>query len=306
MQNLDKFWLFIGLLWAGMLVVFVISSSPRYQQRVAQKLKAGPVVIAPLSGWTRLAGSLMFLLLAATAFVQASHHDLAKLLGLNPWMVFVVTFPKLRYAMIIGILLTAATAGTPVLAQTDTNELARLNQRVDQLEKQVQELSQLVAPLKAQQTADGRRQALREKFDQKMTHDRAKYTRAQLAEAEQLYQVANQKWGTPEAAASLQKMISQYPDINRTGCAMLYIAQKSKGNKRVQYLQDCIDKYGDCYYGDGVQVGAYARFLLLQDHRSGGENKKADALAAELKTKYPDAIDHGGALLADALKSGSK
>ena len=213
---------------------------------------------------------------------------------------------KLRYAMIVGILLTAATAGTPVLAQTDTNELARLNQRVDQLEKRVQELSQLVAPLKAQQTADGRRQAFREKFDQKMTHDRAKYTRAQLAEAEQLYQVANQKWGTPEATASLEKMIKQYPDINRTGCAMLYIAQKSEGGKRAQYLQDCIDKYGDCYYGDGVQVGAYARFLLFQDYRSGGENNKADALAAELKTKYPDAIDHSGALLADAFKSGSK
>jgi len=102
MQNLDKFWLFIGLLWAGMLVVFVISSSSRYQQRIAQKLKAGPVVIAPLSGWTRLAGCLMFLLLAATAFVQASHHDSAKLLGLNPWIVFVVTYQILPITVLLS------------------------------------------------------------------------------------------------------------------------------------------------------------------------------------------------------------
>lgn len=211
----------------------------------------------------------------------------------------------MRYTMMAGIFLALA-AGTSLFAQADTNELAQLNQRVGRLEKQVQELSQFVAPLKAQQAADSRRQALREKFDNKMARDREKYTRAQLAEAEQLYQVANQKWGTPEATASLEKMIKQYPDINRTGCAMLYIAQKSTGDKRAQYLQDCIDKYGDCFYGDGVQVGAFARFLLCQDYRAGGQDKKADALAEELKTKYPAAIDHGGNLLVDALKAGSK
>ncbi len=51
-------------------------------------------------------------------------------------------------------------------------------------------------------------------------------------------------------------MIKKYPDINRTGCAVLYVAQKSQGDARTQYLQTCIEKFNDCFYGDGVQVGS--------------------------------------------------
>ena len=58
--------------------------------------------------------------------------------------------------------------------------------------------------------------------------------------------------------------------------------------------------------GDGVQVGAYARFLLVQDYRARGEDQKAQALFIELKTSYPDAIDHGGKLLVDAISAQSK
>jgi hypothetical protein len=163
-----------------------------------------------------------------------------------------------------------------------------------------------VEVLKAQQALENRRKALRERFDKKMAQDRDKYTPEQLREAEELYQVANQKWGSPEAGESLQSMIKKYPDINRTGCAMLYVAQRSQGTERAQHLQDCIEKYNDCFYGDGVQVGAYARFLLVQDYRSQGEEKKAEALSTEIKTKYADAIDHGGNLLVKSLKAGSK
>jgi hypothetical protein len=193
-----------------------------------------------------------------------------------------------------------------LFAQTNADEVARLTQRVNQLEKQVQEISQLVQPLKAQQAIDDRRKPLRDKFEKLMARDQAKYTPEQLREAEDLYQVANQKWGSPEASQSLQTMIKQYPDINRTGCAMLYIAQKSQGDERARYLQDCIEKFGDCLYGDGVQVGAYARFLLAGDSRSKGDEKKAAALYTEIINKFPDAIDHAGLLLIDSIKFGSK
>ena len=73
-------------------------------------------------------------------------------------------------------------------------------------------------------------------------------------------------------------MIKKYPDINRTGCATLYVAQRSQGDERAKYLQDCIEEYNDCLYGDGVQVGAYARFLLAEDYRSKGEKKKKAAV----------------------------
>jgi len=207
---------------------------------------------------------------------------------------------------VLGILMLAVGAGAPLLAQTNGDDLARLTQRVVQLEQQVQELSRIVEPLKAQLAVESRRKSLRERFDNKMAQDRAKYTPEQLNEAETLYQVANQKWGTAEASESLESMVKKYPGINRTGCAMLYIAQKSQGDARFNYLQDCIGKFNDCFYGDGVQVGAYARFLLAQDYKSRGDSKKADQLLAELKTSYPDAVDHSGRLLVDSIKADPK
>lgn len=197
-------------------------------------------------------------------------------------------------------------AGSLSLAQTKTDSAAQLEQRVAQLEKQVQEMSQLLEPLKAQQAIDSRRKAFREKFQAKMAQDQQKYSPEQLRDAESLYQVANQKWGSSEASESLQTMIKKYPDINRTGCALLYVAQKSQGDERAKYLQDCIEKFNDCFYGDGVQVGAYARLLLAEDYRSKGEEGKAAALHGELKAKYADAIDHGGNLLVDTINARAK
>jgi hypothetical protein len=176
---------------------------------------------------------------------------------------------------------------------------AMLGYKVSRLEK-------LMAPVKSQQAAQARQAALREQFNRKMTQDQQKYSREQLADAEKLYQVANQKFGTLEASNSLQMMIQKYPDIDRTGCAVLYVAQMSQGEDRARYLQDCIDKYNDCFYGDGVQVGVYARFLLAQDYRSKGERAKADALFNEIKSKYPNAVDHSGNLLIDNLKTNKK
>jgi hypothetical protein len=176
---------------------------------------------------------------------------------------------------------------------------ALLGYKVNQLEK-------LMTPVKAQQVAQARQAALRVKFDQKMAQDQQKYSQQQLSDAEQLYQIANRKFGTLEASNSLQTMIQKYPDIDRTGCAVLYVAQMSQGEDRARYLQDCIDKYNDCFYGDGVQVGVYARFLLAQDCRSKGERAKADALFNEIKSKYPNAVDHGGNLLVDSIKADKK
>jgi hypothetical protein len=212
----------------------------------------------------------------------------------------------MRNTIITGILMSGMAASSLLFAQGNADDVAQLKQRVTQLEKQVQEITQLLEPLKAKQAADNRRKALRERFEKNITQDRDKYTQEQLREAENLYQVANQKWGTPEATESLQTMIKKYPDINRTGCATLYVAQKSQGDERARYLQDCIEKFNDCFYGDGVQVGAYARFLLAGDYMSKGEQAKAAALYSELKARYPDAVEHSGNLLVDSIKAESK
>lgn len=137
----------------------------------------------------------------------------------------------------------------------------------------------------------------------KTAQDLAKYTPEQLREAERLYQVANQKWGSTEAKESLQNMIKKYPDINRAGCALLYVAQQSSGEERANYLKQCIEKHNDCFYGDGVQVGAFARFLLAKDYSQNGKQKKAAALYKEIRTNYADAVDHRGKLLVDSIKT---
>jgi hypothetical protein len=209
----------------------------------------------------------------------------------------------MRKMIIAGILISTLAATAPLFAQTNASDIAALTKRVAQLERQVQEMSRLLEPMKAQQSVDARRLKLRNSFNKKMQADSAKYTPEQLREAEQLYQVANQKWGSPEAAQSLQTMIQKYPDVNRTGCAVLYVAQMSKGEERAKNLQACVEKYNDCMYGDGVQVGVYARYLLAHDLKAGGDLKKAQALADEIKSKYPDAIDHSGNLLMDSLKA---
>jgi hypothetical protein len=193
--------------------------------------------------------------------------------------------------IIIGIL------GLALIASAVLNVV--LTSKVAQQEKQLK-------PVKAQQAAADRQKTLNQKFTRRMAQDQQKYTQEQLRDAETLYQIANQKWGTLEASNSLQVMIQKYPDLDRTGCAMLYLAQMSTGDDRAKYLQDCIDKYNDCFYGDGAQVGAYARFMLAEDYKSNGETEKAKALYDEIKAKYPDAIDHSGKLLVDIINVGSK
>lgn len=195
------------------------------------------------------------------------------------------------HKFVTGILLLLMIAGI--------TWLMILTRHVTQLEKQL-------GPVIARQSMENRQNALHERFVKRFAQDQRKYSQDQLREAEQLYQVANQKWGTPEAIASLQTMISKYPDLDRTGCAVLYLADLSQGADRASYLQECVDKYNDCFYGDGVQVGAYARFLLAQDYKNSGDTDKAAALSREIKANYPDAIDHRGNLLVDDLKSSVK
>jgi len=208
----------------------------------------------------------------------------------------------MKNTIAVVIILSGIVVSSSLFAQSNSDEVRQLTQRVAELEKQVQEISRLVEPLKAQQAVENRRKTLRDKFENQMSRDQAKYTPEQLREAEKLYQVANQKWGSAEANESLQAMIKQYPDINRTGCAVLYVAQRSEGAVRVKYLRDCIDKYNDCFYGDGVQVGVYARFLLADYFKAKGQQKDADQLFNEIKAKYSDAVDHSGRLLVESIK----
>ncbi|WP_372797718.1 hypothetical protein [Pontiella sp.] len=177
-----------------------------------------------------------------------------------------------------------------------------LEQRVAQLEKEVAELKAALAPVieeaRAEHIADGQRNAARAR----MRKDAEIYSRDELKEIESLYQVANKQWKSAEGKESLKKLISKYDRANRTGCALLYLGQMSRGEERERYLQQAIRDFSDCYYGDGVQVGAYARYCLAYHFKESGEPEKAAALFNAIGEHYPDAINHQGKPLSTLIE----
>ncbi len=132
----------------------------------------------------------------------------------------------------------------------------------------------------------------RAKAQERMWKDREIYSQDERVEIESLYQVANKKWRSEEGKDSLKELISKYSSANRTGCALLYLGQMSTGDEQIEYLRRAINNFSDCFYGDGVQVGAYARFVLFHRYKKDGENEKAAKLAEEIKTLYPESISH--------------
>jgi hypothetical protein len=155
----------------------------------------------------------------------------------------------------------------------------------------------MLAPMQG----NAQKTALRDLFEKRMAQDAKKYKPEQLREAENLYQVMNKNWRTDEGKTALKVMIEKYPDVNRTGCAELYLGQVSEGEDRVAHLQTAIDKHSDCMYGNGVQVGAYARYLLGLFYKEKGDNTRANALFDEIKKDYPYAVDHKGRSLEEQI-----
>jgi len=198
------------------------------------------------------------------------------------------------------IILLASFVATSAMAH-DRLKLTALEKRVNELEARVAALESSTAPAVARMNAEERVDAQRQKARQRMREDSSVYSREQLREIESLYQVANKKWKSQEGKDSLKQLIDKFDKANRTGCALLYLGQMSQGKEKEEYLQKAIDGFSDCYYGDGVQVGAYARYYLAYHFKEIGKEEEAEALFKEIAGKYPDAIDHKGRFLADRI-----
>jgi serine/threonine protein kinase len=129
--------------------------------------------------------------------------------------------------------------------------------------------------------------------------DMERYSLTQLREIEALYISANRNWNSPEAKKNLETLISKYGKANQTGCAILYLGQMSAGEEKEKYLRQAIYDHSDCWYSDGVAVGAYSRFLLAQYYQQIGKKAEALNLLEKMQKDYPDAIDHTGKPLAN-------
>ena len=156
--------------------------------------------------------------------------------------------------------------------------------------------------LAAAQAAEPTLEQLREAAQQRMREDRARYSAEQFQEIEALYQSANRDLRADGAMDALKKLVDKYPQSNRAGCALLYVARLAPGVDREALLKQAIANHSDARYGDGTQVGAFARAFLADLLRRGNRLDEAKALAAEVVAKYPGAVDHSGRRIADVLK----
>ena len=197
--------------------------------------------------------------------------------------------------MLVSLMATSALAH-------DSAKLKALEKRITELEEQVATLTSSTAPAVAKMNAEQRVNGQRMKARERMRKDSANYSRTQLQEIEALYQVANKKWRTEEGKNSLKKMITKYDKANRTGCALLYLGQMSKGKEREEYLKKAINGFSDCFYGNGVQVGAYARYYLAYYYKENGQKEEAKEMFREITSKYPNAVNHKGRFLADLIE----
>lgn len=144
-----------------------------------------------------------------------------------------------------------------------------------------------------------RRQELRRRFVLRNAKDKATYGEVTFREIERIYQAYASS--NEVETVELETLMEKYPDANRTGCAVMYAGQRAKldGEK---WFRLAIKKSSDCYYGDGVCVGAYARYCLACLCEQSGKSEEAKKLIAEIKSLYPDAVTHRGQLLAEIIK----
>jgi TolA-binding protein len=207
---------------------------------------------------------------------------------------------------------TVITALAFLFASTGLLMAASQSQKIRELEKRIEKLEQAISKLQSEkgETQSSRDKAtenttvksdkdnliaLQIKARKRMQEDWKYYSQAQLREIESLYQSKGYRYGSPEKTKNLKRVASEFSKSNRAGCAVLYLGQYSKDPKeQIDYLKKAISRHADCFYGDGVQVGAYARFWLAQIYLKRGDNSEASKLFAEIRRKYPDAVDHRG------------
>ena len=203
--------------------------------------------------------------------------------------------------------LTVVLFGTAnsLLAVDQSAKIAELEKRIEKLEKALSIKNSSGIYYKKSSYSDDKENAEKEKLKarSRMAEDRKRYSYNQRKEIETLYQSRGYKHGSAEKTKNLKKVISKFSRANRAGCAMLYLGQfSSTGQEQEDYLKKAYYKYDDCFYGNGVQVGAYAMYwLAVRVYLKEGKTNQAYALLKKLKYKYPNAIDHRGKRLAPQI-----
>ena len=104
------------------------------------------------------------------------------------------------------------------------------------------------------------KRAMRAKLKARLQKDRELYGVEGLRKIEMAYRAYAKSKDVDNK--NLQVLITEFPKANRTGCAVMYAGRRARGADDGKWFRLAIEKYGDCLYSSGVQVGAYARFYL--------------------------------------------
>jgi hypothetical protein len=97
----------------------------------------------------------------------------------------------------------------------------------------------------------------------------------------------------------------EFKGSNRIGCALLYLGQISENDKKEKYLLEAKRNYTNSWYGDGVNVDAYATYHLYKYYKYIGKEEDAKKCKTEILDKYSSYIDHNHKYLKDILKTGN-
>lgn len=182
----------------------------------------------------------------------------------------------------------------PLTVRADESVLL---QRIVALEKRVAELEERLAPVLEQERIKKVAEQQRGLARERMLLDAEFMSRHDLTLAEKAYQMVSRDPNSEEAEKAFKLLVENYPRANRTGCAVLARAQAISGSEQLDLLQAAIEQYSSCYYQNGVNVGAYARLYLGMRDLKDGRKSEAEKLFDEVRTLFPDAIDHKGQLL---------
>ena len=205
-------------------------------------------------------------------------------------------------AVMQNVYLFCASAGLGCVARDsiDREELAKV---LKLTARQRIIIAQTVGKLKGNPAKDGAaavdRNALRKKIVARTQVDRDLYGQDGLREIERLYAAYARSREVEDD--NLKALIEKYPKANRTGCAVMYAGQRSRGADDGKWFRQAIENHSDCLYGDGAQVGAYARFYLAGLLHQKGKADEAKTLRDEILKLYPDAVTHRGQRMADIL-----
>ncbi len=176
-----------------------------------------------------------------------------------------------------------------------------LGARIEALESRLARLEKRLDPLLEEARLDCLAEQEKARALERIMHDGDLYSRADLRKIEQAYRAATTNWGSDASGEIVDLLASRYRRANRTGCALLNRAQAVGPTEKETLLKRTIALQNNCYFPNGVRVGAYARLYLGLHLQRSGNKPGAQKLFDEIRDFYPAAIDHEGRRLVEHL-----